>query len=58
MYPPIAKAAHITGKVVVRVTVKDGLVVKTEIASKRWAFGAATLGDADGRKPEDMALRR
>jgi outer membrane biosynthesis protein TonB len=32
-YPPIAKAAHITGKVTVRVTVKDGLVVRTEILS-------------------------
>jgi hypothetical protein len=34
MYPPIAKAAHITGKVVVRVTIKDGLVVKTDVLSK------------------------
>ncbi len=34
MYPPIAKAAHITGKVIVRVTVKDGLVVKTDVLSK------------------------
>ena len=34
MYPPIAKAAHITGKVVVRVTVKDGLIVQTEVLSK------------------------
>ncbi len=33
MYPPIAKAAHVTGKVVVRVIVRDGLVVKTEIVS-------------------------
>ena len=32
-YPPIAKAAHITGKVIVRVTVKDGLVVRTDILS-------------------------
>lgn len=34
MYPPIAKAAHVTGKVIVRVTVKDGLVVKTDLLSK------------------------
>jgi hypothetical protein len=39
MYPPIAKAAHVTGKVVVRVTVKDGLVVQTEVLSKP-AIGA------------------
>ena len=34
MYPPIAKAAHITGKMIVRVTVKDGLVTQTDILSK------------------------
>ena len=34
VYPPIAKAAHVTGKVIVRVTVKDGLVVKTDVLSK------------------------
>jgi TonB family protein len=34
VYPPIAKAAHITGKVIVRVTVKDGLVVQTDVLSK------------------------
>lgn len=34
MYPPIAKAAHVTGKVVVRVTIKDGLIVQTEVLSK------------------------
>jgi hypothetical protein len=34
MYPPIAKAAHVTGKVIVRVTVKSGLVVKTDVLSK------------------------
>jgi TonB family protein len=33
-YPPIAKAAHITGKVIVRVTVKEGQVVSTEVVSK------------------------
>ena len=33
-YPPIAKAAHVTGKVSVRVTVKDGKVVKTDVVSK------------------------
>jgi Gram-negative bacterial TonB protein C-terminal len=32
-YPPIARAAHITGRVSVRVTVKDGLVVKTDVLS-------------------------
>lgn len=32
-YPPIARAAHITGRVSVRVTVKDGMVVKTEVLS-------------------------
>lgn len=30
-YPPIARAAHITGKVSVRVTVKDGKVVKADV---------------------------
>jgi TonB family protein len=34
VYPPIAKAAHVTGKVTVRVTVKDGLVVQTDVLSK------------------------
>jgi hypothetical protein len=34
MYPPIAKAAHVTGKVIVRVSVKDGLVVATDVLSK------------------------
>jgi TonB family protein len=33
-YPPIAKAAHITGDVTVRVTLKDGLVTKTDVLSK------------------------
>lgn len=32
-YPPIARAAHITGKVSVRVTVKDGMVVKADVLS-------------------------
>jgi len=34
VYPPIARAAHVTGKVTVRVTVKDGAVAKTEVLSK------------------------
>jgi TonB family protein len=34
VYPPIAKAARVTGKVTVRVTVKDGLVVQTDVLSK------------------------
>ena len=34
VYPPIAKAARVTGKVIVRVTVKDGVVVQTELLSK------------------------
>jgi hypothetical protein len=34
MYPPIAKAAYVTGKVVVRLTIKDGLLVQTEVLSK------------------------
>jgi hypothetical protein len=34
MYPPIAKAAHVTGKVIVRITVKDGLIVQTDVLSK------------------------
>ncbi len=33
-YPPIAKAAHVTGKVIVRVTVKDGLMVQTDVLSQ------------------------
>jgi outer membrane biosynthesis protein TonB len=34
VYPPIAKAARETGKVTVRVPVKDGLVVQTDVLSK------------------------
>lgn len=34
MYPPIAKAARVTGKVVVRVTVRHGLMVQTDVLSK------------------------
>jgi hypothetical protein len=34
MYPPIAKAAHVTGKVTVRVTVKDGLIVQSDVLSE------------------------
>jgi len=34
LYPPIAKAAHVTGKVILRATVKDGQVVKTDVLSK------------------------
>jgi hypothetical protein len=34
MYPPIAKAAHVTGKLILRATVKHGLVVKTDVLSK------------------------
>lgn len=34
MYSPIAKAAHLTGKISVRLTVKDGRVVKTEIVGE------------------------
>jgi hypothetical protein len=34
VYPPIAKAARVTGKVLVRVTVKDGAVVQTAVLSK------------------------
>lgn len=33
-YPPIARAARIAGKVVVRVTVEQGLVVKTDVLPK------------------------
>jgi hypothetical protein len=31
LYPPIAKAARVTGKVTVRVIVKDGLVAQTDV---------------------------
>jgi len=34
MYPPIARAARVTGKVTVRVTVKNGAVVETDVLSK------------------------
>lgn len=34
MYPPIAKAAHVTGNVTLRATVKDGQVVKTDVLFK------------------------
>jgi hypothetical protein len=33
MYPPIWRAAHLTGKVIVRVTVKEGHVVETAVQS-------------------------
>ena len=33
-YPPIARAAHIVGKVLLQGTVKNGVVVKTEVLSK------------------------
>jgi hypothetical protein len=33
MYPPIWRAAHLTGKVVVRVTIKNGRVVETAAQS-------------------------
>ena len=33
IYPPIAMAARITGKAVVRVTVKDGLVAQADVQS-------------------------
>jgi hypothetical protein len=33
-YPPIAAAAHVTGKVIVEVTVKNGLVVNTSVVPK------------------------
>jgi RHS repeat-associated protein len=33
MYPPIWRAAHLSGKVIVRVTVKDGHVVETAVQS-------------------------
>ncbi len=34
MYPPIARVAHITGKVAVHVAVKEGQVVKADVVSK------------------------
>src|ERR1700761_5767618 len=34
VYPPIAKAARVTGKVTIRITVKDGAVVGTDVLSK------------------------
>jgi outer membrane biosynthesis protein TonB len=34
MYPPIAKAAHVTGRVILRATINDGQVVKTDVLSK------------------------
>jgi hypothetical protein len=33
MYPPIWRAAHLSGKVIVRVTVKSGRVVETSVQS-------------------------
>ena len=33
MYPPVWRTAHLTGKVVVLVTVKDGRVVETKVKS-------------------------
>ncbi|MBB5061364.1 hypothetical protein HDF16_006100 [Granulicella aggregans] len=33
-YPPIARAAHVTGQVTIRATVEHGLVVRTEILSQ------------------------
>jgi len=34
IYPPLARAAHVTGSVIVRVTIKDGLVAKADVLSK------------------------
>jgi Gram-negative bacterial TonB protein C-terminal len=34
VYPPIAKAARVTGKVIVKVTVKNGMVVQTNVLSR------------------------
>jgi len=39
MYPPLPEAARITGKVIVRVRVKYGVVVKTDVISKLDAAG-------------------
>lgn len=43
MYPPIAKAAHVTGTVVVRVTVKDGLMIQTDVLFKPAVASARRL---------------
>ncbi len=47
MYPSIAKAARVTGKVVVRVTVKGGLIVQTDIFKPALASGGAVLRVTD-----------
>jgi len=57
MYPPIWRTAHLSGRVVVRVTVKAGRVVDTDVKSgeshlqvptvsnlKTWRFGADVNG--------------
>jgi len=57
MYPPIWRAAHLTGKVTVRVAVKSGRVVETAVESgephlqvptisnlKTWRFDAQVSG--------------
>jgi hypothetical protein len=43
MYPPIAKAAHVTGKVIVRVTVKNGQIFKTDVLSQHDAVSGQRL---------------
>ena len=34
VYPPIAKVAHVTGKVIVRATITNGMIVATTVLSK------------------------
>jgi hypothetical protein len=42
-YPPIAEAAHLTGRVTIRVTVENGKVVKTEVINAEVRSGAQIL---------------
>jgi len=50
MYPPIAKAAHVTGEIVIRVTVQSGKVIKTEIVHARVKNRSQELMPESGAK--------
>ena len=45
IYPPIWRTAHITGKVVVFLTVKDGRIVGTDVKSGRTELQIPTIAN-------------
>ena len=56
MYPPIAKVAHVTGKVILRATIKDGQVVKTDVLSRLDPSGQRFLETATVSNPKTWQL--